>query len=94
LRTILNYPSTAILIDAFDKNLYGGTGRTTNWDIARNAAARARVFLAGGLSPENIVEAIRAVRPFAVDLNSGVESSPGRKDLHKLHRLRQEIENL
>jgi phosphoribosylanthranilate isomerase len=94
LRSIFKWPSAAILLDAFDKNLYGGTGKTANWDIARNAAAIARVFLAGGLSPDNIAEAIRAVQPFAVDVNSGVECAPGRKDRDKLRRLKQEIENL
>ncbi len=94
LRSIFKYPSAAILLDAFDKNLYGGTGKTANWEIARQAAAKTRVFLAGGLSPENIAGAIHAVQPFAVDINSGVESAPGRKDLDKLRRLKQKIENL
>src|SRR5262249_40732522 len=66
-RRVLDYPAAAILLDAFDAKLYGGTGRTANWAIAREAARLTRVFLAGGLSPENIVDAIRAVEPFAVD---------------------------
>jgi len=86
--SVLNYPASAILLDAFDAKLYGGTGRTTNWAIAREVARLTKVFLAGGLSPENIVEAIRAVEPFAVDVNSGVESAPGRKDASKLQALR------
>ncbi len=84
LRWVLDYPASAILLDAFDAKLYGGTGRTTNWAIAREAAKLTKVFLAGGLSPENIIEAIRAVEPFAVDVNSGVEISPGKKDKDKL----------
>src|SRR5262245_64695571 len=87
-RRILDYPASAILFDAFDPKLYGGTGRTANWAVAREAAKLTRVFLAGGLSPDNIVEAIRAVEPFAVDVNSGVESAPGRKDMSKLQALR------
>jgi phosphoribosylanthranilate isomerase len=87
---VLDYPASAILLDAFDAKLYGGTGKTANWTIAREAAKLTRVFLAGGLSPENIVEAIRAVEPFAVDVNSGVESAPGRKDANKLRRLKEE----
>jgi len=89
---VLGYPASAILLDAFDPKLYGGTGRTANWAIAREAAKLTKVFLAGGLSPENIVEAIRAVEPFAVDVNSGVERAPGRKDAGRLRRLREEME--
>src|SRR5262249_27278611 len=88
-RRVLDYPASAILLDAFDAKLYGGTGRTTDWAVAREAARLTKVFLAGGLSPENIVEAIRAVEPFAVDVNSGVESAPGRKDASKLQALRR-----
>jgi phosphoribosylanthranilate isomerase len=86
-RRVLDYPAAAILLDAFDAKLYGGTGKTANWAVAREAAKLTKVFLAGGLSPDNIVEAIRAVEPFAVDVNSGVESAPGRKDRDKLHAL-------
>jgi phosphoribosylanthranilate isomerase len=90
-RRVLDYPAAAILLDAFDANLYGGTGKTTNWAIAREAAKRTRVFLAGGLSPDNIIEAISSVEPFAVDVNSGVESAPGRKDANKLQALRDRM---
>jgi phosphoribosylanthranilate isomerase len=90
-RRVLDYPASAILLDAFDAKLYGGTGRTANWTIAREAARLTRVFLAGGLSPENIVEAIHSVEPFAVDVNSGVESAPGRKDASKLQTLRDRM---
>ena len=90
-RRVLDYPASAVLLDAFDAKLYGGTGRTANWAVAREAAKLTRIFLAGGLSPENIVEAIRAVEPYAVDVNSGVESAPGRKDVSKLHTLRNRM---
>jgi phosphoribosylanthranilate isomerase len=90
-RRVLDYPAAAILLDAFDAKLYGGTGKTANWAIAREAAKLTKVFLAGGLSPNNIVEAIRAVEPFAVDVNSGVERAPGRKDANKLHALWRQI---
>jgi len=93
-RRVLDYPAAAILLDAFDAKLYGGTGKTTDWAIARDAAKLTKIFLAGGLSPDNIIEAIRAVEPFAVDVNSGVESAPGRKDASKLRRLKEELENL
>lgn len=94
VRQVLNYPAAAILLDAFDKNLYGGTGKTANWEVAREAANFVKLFLAGGLSPENIAEAIRAVRPFAVDVNSGVESAPGKKDVSQLRKLKEEIDRL
>jgi phosphoribosylanthranilate isomerase len=90
-RRVLDYPASAVLLDAFDAKLYGGTGRTTNWRIAREAARLTRVFLSGGLSPDNVVDAIRAVEPFAVDVNSGVESAPGRKDSSRLRRLKEEM---
>jgi len=90
-RRVLDYPVSAVLLDAFDAKLYGGTGRKANWAIAREAAKLTKVFLAGGLSPENIVESICAVEPFAVDVNSGVESAPGRKDFSKLKSLERRI---
>ena len=94
VQKILNYPAWAILLDAFDKNLYGGTGKTANWDVAHEAAKLTRLFLAGGLSPENIAEAIQAVEPFAVDVNSGVESAPGIKAVKKLKKLKEEMERI
>jgi phosphoribosylanthranilate isomerase len=90
----LDYPAMGILLDAYDPKLYGGTGKTADWTIASEVATLTKVFLAGGLSPENIVEAVRAVEPFAVDVNSGVEAAPGRKDENKLQRLKAEMENL
>ena len=92
LRSVLNYPASAVLLDAYDKNLYGGTGKTANWVLANEAARLTRIFLAGGLSPDNVSEAIRAVEPFAIDVNSGVESAPGVKDAKKLRALKQAIE--
>ncbi len=94
VRQVLAYPAWAILLDAFDKNLYGGTGKTANRDVAREAAKLTRLFLAGGLSPENIAEAIQAVEPFAVDVNSGVESAPGIKAVNKLKKLKEEMERI
>jgi phosphoribosylanthranilate isomerase len=86
-RRVLDYPAAAILLDAFDKDLYGGTGKTANWELAHDAAKYVNLFLAGGLSPENIVEAVQVVSPFAVDVNSGVESAPGVKDERRLQAL-------
>jgi phosphoribosylanthranilate isomerase len=79
--------STALLLDGFDTHERGGTGRTFDWEIARRAKKYGRVFLAGGLTPENVGEAIRAARPYAVDVCSGVEARPGKKDPARLRRL-------
>ena len=72
--------ATALLLDGFDAHRRGGTGKTFDWEIARRAKKYGRVFLAGGLTPENVGEAIRATRPYAVDVCSGVEARPGKKD--------------
>jgi phosphoribosylanthranilate isomerase len=88
---VCDYPAAAILLDAYDAKLYGGTGKTTNWEAAQAAARLVKLFLAGGLGPENISAAIGAVDPYAVDVNSGVESAPGRKDYEKLRRLKLEL---
>jgi phosphoribosylanthranilate isomerase len=89
---VLKFPAEAVLLDAFDKKLFGGTGKTLDWEIAAKASRLTRLFLAGGLSPENIAQAIEQVRPFAVDVNSGVEISPGRKDPEKLRKLKEVLE--
>jgi indole-3-glycerol phosphate synthase/phosphoribosylanthranilate isomerase len=81
LAELEQYPVDAFMIDAYDPKLRGGTGRTADWKMAREAAQKLpRVFLAGGLSPENVAEAIAAVRPYAVDACSSLEISPGKKD--------------
>ncbi len=92
--TALSFPATAILLDAFDKRLYGGTGKVADWTVARQTARLTRLFLAGGLSPENIAEAVRSVEPFAVDVNSGVESAPGVKDAGRLQLLKQALDSI
>jgi phosphoribosylanthranilate isomerase len=77
----MEYDVDAIMLDAFDAELRGGTGRTVDWHLARHIRdAVPRLFLAGGLSPENARAAIAAVQPYAVDACSALESSPGHKD--------------
>jgi phosphoribosylanthranilate isomerase len=76
----------AFLLDASDPELRGGTGRTFNWALAREANRFGTIILAGGLTPENVGQAIREVRPFAVDVASGVEAAPGIKDEAKLRQ--------
>jgi phosphoribosylanthranilate isomerase len=75
---------TAYLLDACHPTLRGGTGKSFDWKLAREAKKYGRIILAGGLTPENVGEAIHTVRPYAVDVASGVESSPGKKDPAKL----------
>jgi phosphoribosylanthranilate isomerase len=76
--------ASAFLLDAFDPARLGGTGRTFDWSVAREAKQYGPIILAGGLTPENVARAVREVRPFAVDVASGVESAPGIKDPAKL----------
>ena len=75
------------LLDGFARGLHGGTGRTLDWNLARAARRYGRILLAGGLTPENVGEAIRVAQPYAVDVATGVESHPGRKDPARLRAL-------
>jgi phosphoribosylanthranilate isomerase len=78
----------AVLLDSFTKNQYGGTGKTHDWTVSKQikeAIAPVPVILAGGLKPENVKEAILAVKPYAVDVASGIEASPAIKDPNKIH---------
>lgn len=73
------------LLDTYKKGIPGGTGETFDWELAARAKSLGKpVFLSGGLNPENVAEAIRGVQPYAVDVSSGVEASPGKKDLAKV----------
>ena len=76
-----------LLLDVHDPDQRGGTGRTIDWARAAGVAAARRVVLAGGLTPENVGAAIRTVRPFGIDVSSGVEATPGVKDHQKLNEL-------
>lgn len=78
---------SAILLDGFDRHLRGGTGKTFEWRLAKRANRYARIFLAGGLTAENIALAIRIAQPYAVDVCSGVESKPGKKDPARMQAL-------
>lgn len=76
----------AVLVDAHVPGQYGGTGRTVPWHLLADFQPGVPLILAGGLTPDNVAEAIRTVRPFGVDVASGVEVQPGCKDLEKLRR--------
>ena len=73
-----------ILIDAFSDQAYGGTGQTVDWTLAEEVARSMAIILAGGLNPVNVTGAIQMVRPYGVDVSSGVEKSPGKKDPDKI----------
>ena len=77
-------PEVVLLVDAHDPARFGGTGKTVNWNVARDIAAARRTILAGGLNAANIKLAVRSVRPYGVDVSSGVESAPGVKDPNRL----------
>ena len=87
------YQVSAFLLDTYSKKARGGTGETFNWELAKEAELPAPFILSGGLNPENMGEAIRAVRPYAVDVSSGVESEPGKKDAELLRKLFEEVED-
>jgi len=82
---------TTLLLDAHDPVKRGGTGRVIDWSAAAAVAARRRVLLAGGLTPDNVADAIAQVRPFGVDVSSGVERAPGIKDHQRLRALFEAI---
>lgn len=88
------YEVDAIMLDAFHEELRGGTGRVLDWSTARRTReAVSRLFLAGGLSPENVVAAIAAVQPYAVDACSSLESSPGEKNADRMREFVRAVRN-
>lgn len=92
LKTLEQYPTDAYLLDAYSPGVLGGSGETFNWDLAVEAQKFGKpIFLAGGLTAENVAEAVRKVRPFAVDVSSGVESAPGKKDPAKIQAFIQAV---
>jgi phosphoribosylanthranilate isomerase len=85
LRELPKYGTDAYLLDAYSPGVPGGTGQRFDWDLAIKARAHGKpIFLAGGLTPENVAEAVLKVNPFAVDVSSGVELEPGKKDPEKV----------
>ncbi len=87
LEVLDNYRMRAILVDAFDPRLPGGTGKTANWELAREVKRFFPLILSGGLNADNVEAALRSVSPAAVDINSGVECAPGIKDIKKIEEI-------
>jgi phosphoribosylanthranilate isomerase len=83
------YPATAYLLDTYVAGLVGGTGRSFDWKLAAQAAQYGPIMLAGGLTPDNVAQAIQTAQPWAVDVASGTEAAPGRKDHDKVRRFVQ-----
>jgi phosphoribosylanthranilate isomerase len=85
LRPMEGFRADAFLLDSYVPGVAGGTGQTFNWELAVQAKRFGKpIFLAGGLTAQNAAEAVRKVQPFAVDVSSGVEQSPGKKDVKKM----------
>ena len=92
-RALAKFRVSAFLLDARDPLRYGGTGRTLDWSALKSLRTSLPIILAGGLSAGNVAEAMRALRPYAVDVCSGVEKAPGRKDPAKLASFMEEVRN-
>ncbi len=84
LERMTSYQVAGFVLDALVEGVPGGTGVTIDWDLAGEAQVVGPIILAGGLTPDNVLEAVRQARPYGVDVSSGVEASPGRKDHAKV----------
>ena len=93
IAALSDYRVAGYLLDAYSPNSYGGTGERFDWDCAVAAQGRGPIILAGGLDPANVASAVSRVAPFAVDVSSGVESSPGRKDPEKVRTFIKNAKN-
>jgi phosphoribosylanthranilate isomerase len=85
-------PAVTLLVDAHDPQRRGGTGQKADWPAAARLARERRIVLAGGLTPENVADAVRQVRPFGVDVSSGVETAPGIKDHGRIRAFFQALQ--
>jgi phosphoribosylanthranilate isomerase len=90
---IQDYGCGTFLLDAYSKTHYGGSGQQIDWELASTVSGMGKLILAGGLAPENVAEAVNKVRPWGVDVCSGVESEPGIKDLLKVKEFINNIIN-
>ena len=92
-KQIQSYGKETFLVDSYIKGKYGGSGKTLNWEEISNFSKLGKLILAGGLDPENIAEAVKKVRPWGVDVCSGVESEPGIKDMTKVANFVKNLRN-
>lgn len=90
IREAEKYNTSALLFDAFNAELYGGTGETFDWSLLKNCPSK--IFLAGGITPENVRQALEC-ETYAIDICSGIESEPGKKDHKKMKQLFENINN-
>jgi len=86
------HQASGLLLDAFNKDVYGGTGESFDWSLAK-VDIDLPIILAGGLNPTTVAEAIKQVHPYAVDVSSGVESEPGMKDIAKIKQFIQQVKS-
>jgi phosphoribosylanthranilate isomerase len=86
LKVMEEYPVKTFLLDTYEKSVYGGTGQTFDWALAAKAKEYGNIILSGGLTPENVSDAIQTVSPYGVDVSGGVEISPGKKDHLRIRR--------
>jgi len=94
LSIIDNYSTSGILLDTWNSSMHGGSGKTFDWKVAQNICNKFNnVIIAGGLGPANIEEAVNSLNPYGVDINSGVEISPGIKNPHKMRDTVRIIKN-
>ena len=94
LKSVPESASPALLIDAAVKGVYGGSGVTADWSAAAELAKKYPLLLAGGLTPENVADAVRQVKPWGVDVASGVESASGEKDAAKMIQFVKEVKRM
>ncbi|MCI0482823.1 MAG: phosphoribosylanthranilate isomerase [Candidatus Dadabacteria bacterium] len=87
------YPVLAILFDKHTDEMYGGTGTSFDWGVLKGIAISKKVILSGGLTPENVFRAIEIVRPYGVDVSTGVEDSPGKKNHMKMRKFIEAVKN-
>jgi phosphoribosylanthranilate isomerase len=92
VNSLQNYPVSAFLLDAYSPTEFGGTGRVFNWSQAAGADAFGHIILAGGLNPDNVPAAIEELHPFAVDVSSGIEAEPGKKDYASMRRFVEAVQ--